>query len=214
MPSLIEQLADLASKGHSRTGAARIVGLSPSKVRSFCADHPEIVWPAQGQSIESVAGRDKAVASKRTTPEKAAAMRASGKTARQLAAEHGLSVSHVRHILSGRKGNGRPPLWTPQEDAFIRQHGPLKSCKWIAEKLGRSTGGIHGRAKRLGVNMVKQGEAHWNARCTKEIADMIGALNDAGFKPIQIHLLVSKEHNVSRASVEDICAGRTWRNHG
>lgn len=101
--------------------------------------------------------------------------------------------------------------WTPMQDAFLRKHAVTHTCEWIGQRIHRSKSAVHARAKRLGVNMTKHGSAHWAARATAELADMIAALGDAGYRPVQIHALLASPPTLSRRAVEDICAGRTWR---
>lgn len=99
--------------------------------------------------------------------------------------------------------------WTDRDDAFVKRHAATESCQWIAERLKRSSSAVHKRAQRLGVSMVKHGEAHHRARATRQAADMIGLLSDSGYTPVEIHSLFILD--LSRGMVEDICACRTWR---
>ena len=99
--------------------------------------------------------------------------------------------------------------WTDTDDAFLKRHAATQSCVWIGERLKRSRSSIHGRAKKLGVSMIKSGEAHHNAKATRQAADMVTLLNDNGYPPVEIHALF--DLGLSRRSIEDICASRTWR---
>lgn len=99
--------------------------------------------------------------------------------------------------------------WSDTEDAFLKRHASTKSCVWIGERLKRSSSSVHHRASRLGVSMIKSGEAHHKAKATQQAADMITLLNDNGYTPVEIHSLFQLDLN--RGIVEDICACRTWR---
>lgn len=101
--------------------------------------------------------------------------------------------------------------WTEAEDTILKERARFQSCKRIGQALARSHSSVHARAKRLGISMIKRGEAHWRAKATSEIAAMIGALGDAGFKGVQIHALVTQSLDLSREAVDDIIAARTWR---
>lgn len=101
-------------------------------------------------------------------------------------------------------------FWTDAHDDFLRTHGATQTCDWIAERLHRSRSAVHGRAKRLGVNMTKRGTAHWNAKADAELPAMVGALVDAGYRATQVHALLSKQHNLSVQTIHDMAAGRTW----
>jgi hypothetical protein len=46
-------------------------------------------------------------------------------------------------------------LWTPEEDAFLRQHYPTSDPTWIAEQLDRSRKVIGPRANQLGVHRLR-----------------------------------------------------------
>ena len=99
--------------------------------------------------------------------------------------------------------------WADTDDAFLKRHAATQSCAWIGERLKRSSSSVHGRAKKLGVSMIKSGAAHHKAKATRQAADMITLLNDNGYTPVEIHALF--DLGLSRGIIEDICASRTWR---
>lgn len=99
--------------------------------------------------------------------------------------------------------------WTDTDDAFLKRHAAIQSCQWIADRLKRSSSAVHKRAHRLGVRMVKVGEAHHRAKATRQAADMITLLNDNGYTPVEIYSLF--QLGLNRRMIEDICACRTWR---
>lgn len=51
-----DQIRALASAGHSRTDAARILGIERRKFYDICKLLPEITWPAKNQSLSARAG--------------------------------------------------------------------------------------------------------------------------------------------------------------
>lgn len=100
--------------------------------------------------------------------------------------------------------------WQTHEDRHLRKRAGVDSITVMAAHLGRSRDAVHGRMKKLGLSGIRRGQEHWNARLTHTLTGMIQALNDAGYRPVEIHTLVTSQVEISRAAVEDVCAGRTW----
>lgn len=101
--------------------------------------------------------------------------------------------------------------WSPNEDAYLRQHVGIKSFADIGAALSRSADSVHGRSRKLGLIGIRRGEQHWNAKVDSLKSAMVGALADAGFRPVEIHALLTNRVEISRGAVQDICASRTWR---
>lgn len=80
--------------------------------------------------------------------------------------------------------------YSPEEDRIIRRFGATKTAAEIGLMLERSPISIRSRAQKMGVSMLKYGEAHWNQRLPSLQCDAIKALTDAGFTCPEIkHLL-------------------------
>ena len=101
--------------------------------------------------------------------------------------------------------------WSQTEDEYLRLYVGLKSFADIGAALGRSADSAHGRSRKLGLKGIRRGEQHWNAKVDSLKVAMIGSLADAGFRPIEIHALLTNRVEISKKSIEDICSGRTWR---
>lgn len=100
--------------------------------------------------------------------------------------------------------------WSPTEDKHLKQRAGLDSISTMAEHLGRSRDAVHGRMKKLGLSGIRRGQEHWNAKLTDSLSGMIQTLSDAGYRPIEIHTLLTTPVEITRHTVEDVCAGRTW----
>lgn len=100
--------------------------------------------------------------------------------------------------------------WTVKEELYVRRNAGYVSVEKMAAKLGRSKDSVHGYVKKLGLSCIKRGQEHWNNKVCREAMQMIRVLAEAGFRPVEIHTLLTKQVIVSRRCIEDICAKHTW----
>ena len=96
-------------------------------------------------------------------------------------------------------------LWTREEDKALKDCAKTATARQIGEAIGRTENAVRSRAHYLGVDMVKRGEAHWNARIDDLKAGMIGALVDAGYTTMEVSRVMGENHS----TVSDIAEGRT-----
>lgn len=105
---------------------------------------------------------------------------------------------------------GKP--WHPHEDKTLTELAQIKTMAELGTILGRSKCSVHGRIKRLNIDCAKRGEAHWNAKTSALTAAMIQALHDAGFRPIEIHTMLTTAIEIPKDRVISICTDDTWKN--
>lgn len=99
-------------------------------------------------------------------------------------------------------------LWTREEDRLLKELAGKRTALSIAQLLGRPKNGVHHRINKLGLSGHIRGEHHWAAKLSDDMAEMIGALADAGFEPKKIELLVKSSHDVSYSTILGICSAR------
>lgn len=105
----------------------------------------------------------------------------------------------------------RPAPWSREEDMLLRKLAGTMPAEQIGMILGRPKNGVHHRIKHLGLDGRLHGEAHWNAKMDNLTAGMVGALNDAGYTPSEIHRFLTTSIDITRPYVEAVCAQRYRR---
>ena len=81
------------------------------------------------------------------------------------------------------------PAWTAAEDAFLETHLGSRHVNWIAKQLGRSTGAVTGRVKRLSLSrLVDHG---YSAR---QVADGFGVDQSTVIRWIERGWLTATRH--------------------
>lgn len=76
--------------------------------------------------------------------------------------------------------------WTRGEDKRLRQMAPRLGSAAVAQALGRSQHGVRHRARLLGIDFRKCGEAHWGARHSEAFVEFARHLHEAGHSPSAI----------------------------
>jgi hypothetical protein len=71
-------------------------------------------------------------------------------------------------------------LWTPEEDAMLKELWPVLSMEQISERIGRTVKGIYRRANRLGLTCGNQAaKVPWTPEEDKMLKENIGSMTYA-----------------------------------
>ena len=84
--------------------------------------------------------------------------------------------------ISRSNPSRRPPvsLWTPEEDAMLKELWPVLSVEQLSERIGRTVKGIYRRANRLGLTCGKQAaKLPWTPEEDAVLKENIGAMTYA-----------------------------------
>ena len=96
--------------------------------------------------------------------------------------------------------------WTEAEDKVLRELSGLRTSVEMAEVLDRTPKAINHRRRKLGLNGVKLGEGHWNAKRSNLLVQMILTLYDTGYTPSEIQQWLS-EFDLDRQQIYYYCYG-------
>ena len=97
--------------------------------------------------------------------------------------------------------------WLSIEDAILKQYASRKTAAEIGEILGRTPGAVYHRAKRIGIALIKRGEAHWNTVVSDVQRLAVSILHDNGMTPEQCYMLITGSSSITKATIDKICKG-------